>query len=161
MSPNFPNLAAQTEAYMIEQLTSFRAHSRSDPAGFEYMWGLSRHLTDDQIKGLASYFTGQKPARVAVSATAGQLATGKKIFEDGLPDQSIPPCRSCHGDSAQGNAGFPRLANQHADYVVKQLDVFQRTDERPEGAVMKVVAHNLTNDNMLDVAAFLQEMPAP
>jgi len=160
VSPNFPNLAAQTEAYLIEQLTSFRGHSRSDPAGFEYMWGLSRHLTDDQIKGLASYFAGKKPVAQSHMPAAGTPAAGKKIFEEGLADQQIPPCQTCHGDRAQGNANFPRLANQHADYLVKQLGVFQRTDERPEGAVMKVIAHNLTQANMLDVAAFLQDMPA-
>ena len=26
----------------------------------------------------------------------------------------------------------PRIAHQHADYIVKQLEVFQRTDQRPE-----------------------------
>jgi cytochrome c553 len=59
VSPNFPNLAAQTEDYISEQLTSFRKHSRFDPAGFEYMWGLSRHLTDQQIKYNAAYFASQ------------------------------------------------------------------------------------------------------
>ena len=160
VSPNFPNLAGQTEAYLIEQLTGFRGHSRSDPAGFEYMWGLSRHLTDEQIKGLAAYFAGKKPVAQPAMPVPGVAAAGKRIFEEGIADQQIPPCHTCHGDRAQGNAQFPRLANQHADYLVKQLGVFQRTDERPEGAVMKVIAHNMTKANMLDVAAFLQEMPA-
>ena len=66
----------------------------------------------------------------------------------------------CHGDHAQGNATFPRLAGQHADYVVKQLMVFQRTDERPEGAVMKTVAHALHPEDMRDVAAYVQGLGA-
>jgi cytochrome c553 len=160
VSPNFPNLAGQTEPYLIEQLTGFRRHSRSDPAGFEYMWGLSRHLTDDQIKGLASYFASQKPLKHRAAPGGGQAAAGQKIFEDGIPEKNVPPCRSCHGDRAQGNGQFPRLADQHADYVVKQLGVFQRTDQRPDGAMMKSVAHDLTESNMKDVAAFLQAMPA-
>ena len=32
----------------------------------------------------------------------------------------------------------------HADYLVKQLSVFQRTDERTDGAIMRTVAHELT-----------------
>ena len=48
-SPNFPNLAGQTEGYVVAQLTEFRSHSREDPAGFEYMWGIARRLTDAQI----------------------------------------------------------------------------------------------------------------
>src|SRR5690349_13414424 len=53
VSPNFPNLAAQQPAYLIAQLEGFRGQSRRDPAGFEYMWGLSRHLSDGQIRQLA------------------------------------------------------------------------------------------------------------
>ena len=53
-------------------------------------------------------------------------------------------------------ANFPRIAGQHADYLVKQLLVFQRTDERPEGSVMKVVAHGLQPQDIENVAAYLQ-----
>jgi cytochrome c553 len=155
VSPNFPRLAAQQPAYVVEQLTSFRTHHRSDPAGFEYMWGLSRHLTDDQIKGLAAYFAAEAPTPNP-GADPALAARGKDIFEHGVPEKSIPPCASCHGDHGQGNGGFPRLAGQHADYVVKQLLVFQRTDERPEGAVMKTVAHLLTRDNIEAVAQYVQ-----
>ncbi|MDH5263657.1 MAG: c-type cytochrome [Betaproteobacteria bacterium] len=100
--PVFPRLAGQVPDYTVGQLKAFRGHSRSDPAGFEYMWGLSRHLTDAQIEG---------------------------------------------------------LAGQHADYLVKQLGVFQRTDERPEGAVTKVIAHQLTEANIEAVSAYLQTVP--
>lgn len=161
ISPNFPNLAAQTEPYVVEQLKGFRGHSRSDPAGFEYMWGLSRHLTDEQIAGLAAWFAAQKPVNHRAPAGAAMVAAGKTLFEGGVPDQGIPACNSCHGEHGQGNGQFPRLADQHADYIVKQLGVFQRTDERPEGAVMKVIAHNLTAANMSDVAAYLQGIGTP
>ena len=36
--------------------------------------------------------------------------------------------------------------------------MFQRTDERPEGSVMKVVAHSLTPQNIGDVAAYVQSL---
>jgi len=160
VSPNFPNLAGQQQGYLVDQLEGFRKRDRSDPAGFEYMWGLSRHLTDKQIGELADYFAAQK----VVSPRAGkplQAAQGKHIFEDGLPDQAIPPCKSCHGEQGEGMAGVaPRIADQHADYIVKQLNVFQRTNQRPAGAAMKVVAHGLTNENMEDVAQYLQGMTA-
>lgn len=155
VSPNFPRLAAQQPAYIVEQLTSFRDHHRSDPAGFEYMWGLSRHLTDSQIKGLADYFSKQAPT-ANPGRDAALAERGREVFEHGVPAKEIPPCAGCHGDHGQGNAGFPRLAGQHADYVVKQLLVFQRTDERPEGAVMKTVAHLLTRENIEAVAAYVQ-----
>ena len=156
ISPNFPNLAGQTELYTVSQLKDFLKQSRSDPAGFEYMWGLSRHLTDQQINGLASYYSGQILRPVKVGDI--QVIAGKKIFEAGVPEKNIPACLACHGDKGQGKDQAPRLAGQHADYLVKQLSVFQRTDKRPDGAVMKIIAHDLTEANKIDVAAYLQAM---
>lgn len=158
VSPNFPNLAAQQEVYFVEQLKSFKSHNRSDPAGFEYMWGLSAHLSDDQIKGLAAYYAAQQP-KSGAPADSARMSAGQEVFEKGVPAKEIPPCMTCHGPAAQGNQQFPRLAGQHADYLVKQLKVFQRTDERPEGSIMKTVAHLLTNENMENVAAYLEAMP--
>jgi len=157
VSPNFPSLAAQQKEYFSTQLDVFRKQSRSDPAGFEYMWGLSHHLTDKQIGELAEYFAAQKP----ISPGAGNpvhAVDGKRIFEEGTADKAIPACKTCHGEHGEGNAQFPRIAFQHSDYTVKQLGVFQRTDERPEGSIMKTIAHGLTPENMEDVAEYLQGM---
>ena len=156
-SPNFPELAAQTPAYLLAQLQAFKSHGRQDPAGFEYMWGLSRNLTDAQMQGLAAYYAGQAPAPGRADGK-GDARRGESIFTAGIPDRGVPACTACHGDKAQGNEAFPRLAGQHADYVVKQLTVFQRTDERPQGAVMKTVAHELQEADMRDVAAFVQSV---
>jgi cytochrome c553 len=158
ISPNFPNLAAQTEPYFIAQLNGFKSHGRQDPAGFEYMWGLSRSLTEEQIKGLAAYFAAQQPARQPREGNTSRLLAGKSIFENGVSEKSVPACASCHGPQGEGNATFPRIAGQHADYLVKQLVVFQRTDARPEGSIMKMVAHELTEQNINDVAAYLESM---
>jgi cytochrome c553 len=157
-SPNFPNLAAQTEPYLVAQLTAFKSRGRQDPAGFEYMWGLSRSLTEDQIQGLAAYFAAQKPGRQPREGDAARLPSGKSIFESGVSEKSVPACSSCHGLQGEGNATFPRIAGQHADYLVKQLLVFQRTDARPAGSIMKPVAHELTAQNIEDVAAYLQSL---
>ena len=159
-SPIFPNLAAQQPTYFIAQMKEFRSHNRLDPAGFEYMWGLSRSLTDEQIKGLADYYAAQVSASPGGAGNPAMTARGQAIFEQGVAEKSIPPCSACHGPQAQGNEQFPRLAHQHADYLVKQLKVFQRTDERPEGSIMKPIAHDLTPENIQDVAAYLQELPA-
>lgn len=158
-SPNFPNLAGQTEPYLIAQLNGFKSHNRHDPAGFEYMWGISRSLTDEQIAALATYYAGQTLTRQPVQGEPARIEAGKAVFEGGIPDKGVPACSSCHGPQGRGQAAFPRIAGQHADYLVKQLLVFQRTDERPEGSVMKTVAHELSRDNIGDVAAYLQALP--
>lgn len=154
-SPNFPRLAGQPAAYVTLQLKSFRAHDRRDPAGFEYMWGLSRTLTDAQIDGLAAYYAAQAPIRNP-AGSGSRSAEGEAIFTAGLPDQDVPACATCHGARAEGRDAFPRLAGQHADYVAKQLLVFQQTDERPEGAVMKGVAHTLRPGQIAAIADYVQ-----
>ena len=158
-SPNFPNLAGQPEAYLVAQLQGFKGHSRSDPAGYEYMWGLSRNLSDSQIQELAAHFAAEKPERQQIEGNSERIAAGKSIFTNGIPEKGVPPCGSCHGPEGKGNAAFPRIAGQHADYLVKQLTVFQRTDERPSAALMKTVAHNLTRENIVNVADYLQAIP--
>jgi cytochrome c553 len=123
------------------------------------MWGLSRSLTDEQIKGLAAYYAGQSSAQQPIEGDPDRFEAGKAIFVGGVADKGVPACATCHGPDGKGNATFPRLAGQHADYLVKQLIVFQRTDERPEGSIMKTVAHELTPQNVRDVAGYLQAMP--
>lgn len=157
VSPNFPRLAGQGSGYIVAQLENFRSQQRSDPEGFEYMWGISHHLTDDQIKGLAEYFSKQTPAANA-PVDAQLMAAGKVIFENGVPAKEAAPCMACHGPSAQGIANFPRLANQHQDYLLKQLHVFQVTEGRP-GTPMKQITHLLSDEEMRAVAGYLQAFP--
>jgi cytochrome c553 len=121
------------------------------------MWGITRHLTDDQIKGLAEYFSKQIPS----SNTFGnesQLSAGKLIFDNGVPEKLAAPCGTCHGPVAQGLGPFPRLAGQHQDYLVKQLHVFQETEQRP-GTPMEQITHLLTDQEMQAVAGYLQNLP--
>ena len=157
VSPNFPRLAAQPAGYLVAQLENFRSHQRSDPPGFEYMWGISHHLTDDQIKGLAEYFASQL-AEPNAAVNPQQMAAGKAIFDNGVPEKEAAPCMACHGPKAQGLVSFPRLAGQHQDYLVKQLRVFQETEGRP-GTPMKQITHLLSDQEIRAVAAYLQAFP--
>ena len=158
-NPNFPNLAGQQKEYLSIQLHVLKNHDRRDPAGFEYMWGISRTLTDKQIDELADYFSSQQLGPQPIERDAAEIGAGRAIFTGGVPAKGVPPCGSCHGPEGMGNGKFPRLNGQHADYLVKQLTVFQRTDERPEGSIMKTVAHELTRENIENVAAYLQALP--
>ncbi len=161
INPTFPNLAAQQPTYFVTQMNAFRGHTRVTPAGMDYMTGISRSLTDDQIIGLSKYFAAQPvPTVNAKPANAVTVLAGKTIFENGVPDKGVPPCMSCHGPKALGMEQFPRLAHQHADYIVKQLLILQGTENRPDGAIMKAISHELTAQNMHDVAAYLQEFPS-
>ncbi|SAL79740.1 c-type cytochrome [Caballeronia telluris] len=158
VSPMFPKLADQPREYLIDQLTDFKSHHRSDPNARRYMWGFT-HLTEAQIEELASYFSAQQSTTGRLGDTA-LVERGATIFEAGLPDKGVAACGSCHGQHGEGVGQFPRLVGQHADYVVKQLFVFQRTDSRPRGAVMKAIIANMSEEEMRAVAAFLEASPS-
>lgn len=60
-------------------------------------------------------------------------------------------CAACHG--ADGNSGtpmYPKLAQQHPEYLVKQLQEF-KSDKR-NNAIMKGFASMLSDDDMKNVA---------
>jgi cytochrome c553 len=122
--PLSPNLAAQTAPYIELQLRAFKDQTRADPDAQAYMWGMASQLTDASISGLAAYFSQQSAAE-GRSGNATLIAQGKRIFMGGVSARQIPACASCHGAQAQDKEPFPRLAGQHAPYLLKQLLVIQ------------------------------------
>ena len=69
------------------------------------------------------------------------------IFEQGIPAVKVPACRTCHGQDAEGNQKCPRLAGQHAEYLLKQLVMFK--SEFRSGASAPIM-HNMTTDMTFD-----------
>ncbi|NBW47320.1 MAG: cytochrome c4, partial [Betaproteobacteria bacterium] len=62
-------------------------------------------------------------------------------------------CAACHG--ADGNSGSPtnpKLAQQHPEYLVKQLQEFK--SGKRKNAIMAGFAATLSDDDMRNVAAF-------
>jgi cytochrome c553 len=155
VSPTFPNLAAQTATYIEAQLKAFKDQSRADPDAQAYMWGMASQLSDTTITALAGYFAAQ-PAAPGRGGNSALIAQGKRLFEEGVPARQIPPCASCHGAHAEGLAFFPRLAGQHAPYLLKQLLVIQSVLR--VAPVMHGVIKDLTKDQMLAVVAYLESI---
>lgn len=154
-SPTYPKLAGQQALYTQEQLKKFRSQGRSDSSPQGYMWGISALLDDATIAGLAEYYAGQKP--VPGKTVDPKLAEqGREIFAKGVPAKGIPACTQCHGEKGEGASVFPRIASQHAEYIVRQLNEFN-TKLRPHGTIMKdKVVKKMTAAEMKAVAAYLQ-----
>jgi cytochrome c553 len=153
-APVYPRLAGQTPLYIAAQLRDFRAQTRAESDWQAYMWGVSALLDDATITGLASYYAQQRPA----PGKAGDpklIEAGRKIFQEGIAARGVRACASCHGDNAEGASVFPRLAGQHAEYVIRQLKVF-RTRLRPHGVIMADETRNLSDPEMRAVAQYVQ-----
>jgi cytochrome c553 len=154
--PKFPRLAGQERNYLAAQLKAFRGQTRGDPDALGYMWGMSGQLDDTTIDALASYYSGQR-AEPSTRRPSELASRGKEIYEHGIESEGVPACASCHGADAHGTADFPRLAGQHAQYVLKQLGSFQTNMRKV--AVMHGVAQNLRLAEMQAVAAYLEAQP--
>ncbi len=154
--PKFPRLAGQNANYLAAQLRNFRTQTRGDSDAIGYMWGMAAELSDDSIEALAKYFAAQHPnANTAGRAT--QADRGREIYLNGIQAQGVPACAACHGADGRGTGDFPRLAGQHAQYLLKQLGAFQSNMRNV--AVMHGVAQNLRLAEMQAVASYLESLP--
>ncbi len=154
-SPLFPHLAGQSQIYLVAQLKAFKGKARGEKDAHDYMWGMATLLEDTVMEDLARYYAAQNPAR-GVAGDPALAAQGRTLFDQGDPTLGIVACASCHGTKAEGNSIFPRLAGQHASYVVRQLEVIQgRSRDSP---VMHGVIKDLDAHGMKAVAEYVQSL---
>jgi hypothetical protein len=74
-------------------------------------------------------------------------------------EASFTACAACHG--ADGNSGAPvnpKLAQQHPEYIVKQLQEFK--SGKRANAVMSGMAATLSEDDMKNIAAWVGSQKA-
>jgi cytochrome c553 len=154
--PKFPRLAGQNPDYLAAQLRAFKAQTRGDPDAIGYMWGMAGNLDEAVINALGKYYAAQKPG-IGRRGDAALISRGKEVYEHGVETAAVPPCLSCHGPGAEGGGNYPRLAGQHAQYVLKQLNSFQ--NNMRDVAIMHGVAQGLKLAEMRAVAAYVQAQP--
>ena len=155
ISPAFPKIGGQSTEYLETQLKAFRDRTRADPMAQAYMWGMTSQLGDAMIKQLAAFYGGQKPPH-GKAADAKLVAAGKTIYEGGIPAAKVQACIACHGKDAAGNGAFPRLAGQHAEYLVKQLVLFKSSlREGGNAVIMHNISTGMSFEQMQAVAAYL------
>ena len=155
-SPEFPILAAQRAGYLVAQIENFQHKTREEKAAHDFMYGIAGNLSDPKlVESVAAYYAAQPPAPGRPGNPA-QIAMGKKLFETGLLDRGVPPCTSCHGANAEGVADFPRLAGQHAKYVVRQVEYIQALVRK--APVMHGVVKDLTPAEIEAVATYVQSL---
>ncbi|MEO8739216.1 MAG: c-type cytochrome [Casimicrobiaceae bacterium] len=152
-SSEFPILAAQSAGYIEAQLEAFRAKTREEKIAHDFMWGIAYNLDDAMVKSVALYYSTQPPAAGRPGDPA-LLSRGRELFDKGIPSRGIPACASCHGANAEGMADFPRLAGQHAKYVVSQLNYIQSLVRK--APVMHGIVKDLTPDEIQALASYVQ-----
>ena len=149
-----PRLAGQQPEYMEAQLRAFIERRRTNPI----MFNVAHVLSPSMLTALATHFRGLNPKPFG-GAPRGSIATGKRIYEEGLPESNVAACSACHGTEGKGQNEIPRLAGQVYAYTVGQLTGWKT--ERGQGsavdtsAIMAPTAHNLTRSQVEAVAAYV------
>ena len=136
-SAQWPNLAAQQPAYLVNQLKAFKSGERNNPM----MQSMAGNLNDQDMENLAAYFSKQAPAKAGGDSALASVGKDKAGM-----------CLGCHGQQAQGNDQIPRLAGQHPEYLITQLKSF-KAGERKSGH-MQAIANSLSDDDMKALAAY-------
>jgi len=103
---------------------------------------------------VAPSFAADAPAAAAAPAKPAKPdpAKGDTLFNAG--SATVQSCASCH--NADGNSAIPanpKLAQQHPEYIVKQLEEFK--SGKRKSAIMKPLASALSEQDMRDIAWFV------
>ena len=169
-SDTFPNLAGQHADYIVKQLKAFKSGDRKNPL----MGPMAAPLSEQDMADLAAYFAdlphdgGSQDAGSADAGASGSAApvayvpnpaAGKSLYELGDASRNIASCIGCHG--REGNSEvliYPNLANQHAEYIAKQLMNFKHKDR--VNYAMNQFAGNMTEDDIADMAAYFADPAA-
>ena len=110
------------------------------------------------MKLLASLLTAASLAAPALPAFAAGDTPAKPDLVKGQASYEAV-CAACHG--ADGNSTIvvnPKLAHQHPEYLLKQLNDF-KNDKRAD-PVMKGFAMMLSEEEMRNISAWLAKQPA-
>jgi cytochrome c553 len=152
-----PRLAGQTTEYIENQLRNFAERSRER----DLFINMSRvhGLSPDMRAALGAHFHGLDPRPIG-DGPRNLMGTGKRVYDEGIPEANIPACAACHGPDAKGQEAIPRLAGQLYAYTVKELTYWSK--ERGQGqpkddksAVMTPIAHSLSPAQVSAIAAYL------
>ena len=140
-NPQYPSLAGQRALYIEAQLKAFQSGQRTNPI----MQGMAASLTKQDIKNLSAYF-----ASLASENAGGDASLAKKGKD------KFAMCAGCHGASAQGRGGFPKLAGQQPAYLEKQLLNFKNRSRK--GGPMNAMASSLSEQDIKEIAAYLANL---
>jgi cytochrome c553 len=207
--PESANLAGVSAAYIMRQLSDFKAGNRMGEA----MNDMTRNLSDEDARQASEWFAALKPKvwqpvvetdRVPKTfvnehlmrmplpgggdepignriielpqdvaraesrdphsgfiayVPMGSLAKGKEFVTTGGGGKTIQ-CVICHGPSLNGLGEVHAIAGHSPMYLFRQLYYFKDGSRHGSmGALMKGVVAQMTQDDMLAIAAYVGSLP--
>ena len=159
-----PMISGQGAKYIVAALTAYQKGDRKHPT----MRGIATSLTEQDMADLGAFYEAQ--GKAVGSPAPAALATP---VPEALKDR-MAACVACHGPnfSSPIDGAYPRLAGQHADYLLAALKAY-RTDGNPlvgrvnatmRGQVVQEAdgkkKFSFSNAELEQVAAYLASLPS-
>jgi cytochrome c553 len=153
-NPIWPNLAGQSEKYMVKQLLDIKQNTvRTVPT----MTAIMANLNEQDMHDLAAYYA--KMPLAEGSTPKKYMQRGEQLYRGGDFEKHITACIACHGPKGTGNAqaGFPVLSGQHAAYTVLQLQEFKDGKRKNDlNHIMQDISGRMSQDDMEAVAHYIE-----
>jgi cytochrome c553 len=153
-----PTLAGMDATVSYKQLDDYRSGKR--------LWGvmgaIAKALSNQDSADVAVYFAAQAGGLPSLSGyrvpeggrSLRETDPAKRLVFAGDPQRGIPPCSACHGPGGY-KLGAPALQSQHAAYIERQLGEFaQGLRQNDIFEQMRIIAKQLTPEEMHAVASF-------
>jgi cytochrome c oxidase subunit 2 len=156
---NSPGIAGQSESYLMRQLWDFKKGNRGTAEGDTIgaqMRPMAMALPDGQAIANVAAYVAALPASKPAATVEGDADNGRKLYTS--------KCGACHGGHGWGNEELytPRLTIIGDSYLVRQVENFQNGlrgahQDAQYGKQMAMMAKVVTEDELIDIAAFLNE----
>ena len=153
-----PRIAGQSAEYLEKQLKDFASGDRVNAI----MQNFAKPLSDTDRKAVSQFFGAQRTPADAIpsKASLAQLALGHQIANQGLEQNRVQACKSCHGPDGVGVPhAAPYLAGQTYEYLSNELKAFKRGARKNDpGGIMSSVAQGLDERTISAVAAYFSSL---
>ena len=150
-----PMIAGQNAKYLATSLAGYKKGDRKHPT----MRAVATSLSEQDMADLAAYYEqlGKVGEPVEAKAAPAPSTEVAELLKRGN-------CASCHGEnfSKPIDAGYPKLAGQHGDYLYAALRAYQ-TDKNPQvgrnNAIMMGMARPFTHAEVKVIANYMASLP--
>jgi cytochrome c553 len=146
-----PMISGQGAKYIASALGAYRKGDRKHPT----MRSVAGSLTDGDIADLAAFYSAQtKPSSATPEAVAPAVA---ELLKKGN-------CTSCHGEGLNKpiDPSYPKLAGQHADYILAALKSYKTSNNANFGRgnpIMGGMAAPFSNSELKQLAGYIASLP--
>lgn len=149
-TPANPKLAQQHPEYLIKQLQEYKSGKRDNAI----MKGFASALSDDDMRNISYWLASQK-ATPGFAQDKDLVRLGERIYRGGIAGRDVAACAGCHSPTGSGiPSQYPRLAGQHAEYTLDQMNQF-RSGARKNSAQMTKIAAYMTDEEIRAVADYI------